>query len=118
MLAKSLLLMLPLALLAALSIVPAAGSAPAAPTWLHAGTATSFSDAAGDSGTAADVTDVDVGNDLVSGHLVFWVTVGNRPDDLVAGDELALYIDSDNNPSTGDFGAEYVIVVDAESVGA
>ena len=118
MFTKSLLLALPLALLAALSIAPAAGSAPAVRASIHAASATSFSDAAGDSGTAPDVTDVDLGNDLVAGHLVFWVTVANRPDNLVAGDDLAIFIDSDNNPSTGDAGAEYVIGLDAEGVGA
>ena len=82
MLTKPLLLVLPLALLAGLSIAPVAGSAPATRASLHAASAASFSDAAGDSGAAADVTDVDVGNDLVAGHIVFWVTVPNRPDNL------------------------------------
>ena len=116
MLTKSLLLVLTLALLAGLSIAPVAGSAPATRASLHAASAASFSDAAGDSGAAADVTDVDVGNDLVAGHIVFWVTVPNRPDNLVAGDEIALFIDSDNNQSTGDLGAEYLIVLDSEGV--
>jgi hypothetical protein len=115
--AKSLLLVLPVGLLAALSLAPVAGSARAARTSHRVASATSFSDAAGDSGAAADVTDVDVGNDLVAGHLVFWITVANRPDDLVGDDELDVFIDSDNNPATGDFGSEYLIWVDAESVG-
>jgi hypothetical protein len=115
---KSFVLALPLALLAVLSIAPTAGSAPFARAATHAPSAASFSDAAGDSGAAADITDVGVGNDVVEGPIVFWVTLANRPDDLVGDDQLIVFLDTDLNPATGDAGAEYALAVDAESVGA
>jgi hypothetical protein len=115
---KSFVLALSLALLAAFSVAPPAGSAPLPQATLHSASAVSFNDAAGDSGVAADITDVDVGNDVVAGPIVIWVSLANRPDDLVAADDLAVYLDTDRNPATGDLGAEYVIVVDSESVGA
>jgi hypothetical protein len=114
---KSLVVALPMALLAALSVAPSAGSAPLAGTALHVASAASFSDAPGDSGVAPDITDVDVGNDLVAGPIVVWVTLANRPDGLVAGDDLAVYLDTDLNPATGDVGAEYAIAIDPDGVG-
>jgi hypothetical protein len=114
---KSFVLALPLGLLAALLLAPSAGSVPLAQAALHAASAASFSDAAGDSGAAADITDVDIGNDVVAGSIVIWVTLANRPDDLVAGDDLSIYLDTDLNPTTGDLGAEYAIDVDADLVG-
>lgn len=114
---KSLVLALPLAVLTAFSVAPSAGAAPLTRSSLHAASAEFFSDAAGDSGVAADITDVDVGNDVVDGPIVFWVTLANRPDDLIAGDDLSIYLDTDRNPATGDAGAEYAISVDAEVVG-
>lgn len=102
------------ALLAALLMATPAGSAPAEQAALNAA---SFKDAAGDSGAAPDVTDVDVGNDVVAGPIVFWVKLANRPDDLAADDVVFIAIDADRNRDTGDEdGAEYAIGVDAESV--
>jgi hypothetical protein len=114
---KSFVLGLPLALLAVLWVVPSAGSALLASARVNASSAASFSDAPGDSGVAPDITDVDVGNDVVAGPIVFWVTLANRPDDLVAGDELGIFLDTDVNPATGDLGSEYAIFVQAESLG-
>jgi hypothetical protein len=118
LLSKSLLLVLPLALLAALSVAPVAGSAPTERASLHAASVTSFSDAPGDSGAAPDVTDVVVGNDVVLGPLVFWVTLGNRPDGLTGDDTLVLFLNTDRNPATGDAGTDYAMAFDAESAGA
>jgi hypothetical protein len=117
MVMKSFVLALPLALLAALSVAPSAGTAPLAPAALHSASAMSFSDAAGDSGVAADITEVDVGNDLVAGPIVFWVTLANRPDALVADDGLIVLLNTDRDAATGAEGSDYAIVAVAESVG-
>jgi hypothetical protein len=114
---KSFVFALPLALFVALSVASPAGSAPFAPAAIHAPSAMFFSDAAGDSGAAPDITDVDVGNDVVAGPIVFWITLPNRPDDLVAGDSLAVLLNTDRNPDTGGGGIDYGIGVDGESVG-
>jgi hypothetical protein len=114
---KSLVLALPLGVLAALTVAPTAAPARLAGATLQSSSAVQFSDAPGDSGAAPDITDVDVGNDLVAGSIVFWVTVPNRPDDLVGDEELVLWLNTDRNPATGDQGDDYAISVDAESVG-
>lgn len=97
----------PAALLAAML----AGSAPAAGVAGQAGTAVHFKDAPGDSGAAPDVTDVEVGNDVVAGPIVFWVTLANRTE-LVDGDAVLVLLDTDHDASTGDpDGFEYVLGV-------
>jgi hypothetical protein len=107
---------LPAALLSVVALAAPAAGAPAEQAALNAA---SFKDGGGDSGAAAaDVTDVDVGNDVVAGPIVFWITLANRPDDLAGEDALYVLVDADRNPATGDeTGAEYLIIVDAESVG-
>jgi hypothetical protein len=101
------------ALLGALVAAAPAGAPPAEQAALNAA---SFKDAAGDSGAAPDITDVDVGNDVVAGPIVMWITVPNRPDDLVDDDVLWVGLDIDQNAATGDeLGVEYWIGV-AETV--
>lgn len=68
-----------------------------------------WTDTAGDSGSAADVTRIDATNDD-AGNITFRLTYGNRPGGLTADDEVHIWINSDGNPSTGDqYGYEYVI---------
>jgi hypothetical protein len=69
-----------------------------------------FSDPAGDSGDAPDITTVAVSDDA-SGNITFRVTVANQPD-LAADAELVLVLDSDRNEATGDeAGFDYVVVL-------
>jgi len=70
----------------------------------------SHPDPAGDANNSADISRIDVGNDYVSGAYVIWVNLGNRPT-LQAEDGLALPINSDLNPATGDTqtGADFEI---------
>ena len=75
------------ALMAALVLVPTASSG-------------DYTDPAGDSGTAGDITSVTVAGDKASGQLLFRITGTN-----IASSEpapLFLDIDSDANPTTGD----------------
>src|SRR5947199_4633165 len=74
-------------LMAALVLVPSAASG-------------NYTDPAGDSGAAGDITSVTVVGDKSSGQLVFRITGSN----LATGFEnpLWLSIDSDSNPLTGD----------------
>ena len=111
-------LALPLALVTAFSVAPSAGSAPFGQAALNSSSYVRFSDAPGDSGAAPDITDVDIGNDVVLGPIVIWITLANRPNDLAAEDDLVLYFNTDRDPATGDEGSDYAIAVDADSVGA
>ena len=87
--------------LAAVTLAAAAGSAP-------------FADAAGDSGTVADVTSVRVSNDDAR-RVTFTVTLANRPDPK-PGLVLAVLVDSDRNAATGNtelrdgVGAEFLLM--------
>jgi hypothetical protein len=89
------------ALMAALVLVPAASSG-------------NYTDPAGDSGTAGDITSVTVAADKASGQLLFRITGTNI---APSGQNLLfLDIDSDANPLTGniaDNGADYSFVVDS-----
>lgn len=91
------------ALMAALVLVPTASSG-------------NYTDPAGDSGTAGDITAVTVAGDKASGQLVFRITGTN-----IASSEqnpLFLEIDSDANPLTGNLianGADYSFYVDDNS---
>src|SRR6266566_9456865 len=91
------------ALVAVLILVPAASSG-------------TYTDPAGDSGTAGDITSVTVAGDKGTGQLVFRITGTN-----IASSEkspLFLDIDSDANPLTGDItdnGADYSFYVDNNS---
>lgn len=118
MLKKSFVAAIPLAVVTALTVAPSAGSAPLANATLQSASAVFFSDAVGDSGAAPDITDVDVGNDVVLGPIVFWVTLANRPDGLTGDDALTVYLNTDRNPATGDAGSDFAVTLDADSVGA
>ena len=93
-----------------LLLVVVAGLA-AAGTALAASSASVFTDPSGDSGTAPDVTEVQVGNDVVAGPIVLWITASNR--NALGGSEgFDTYLDTDLNGDTGnvDFGgSEFVI---------
>jgi hypothetical protein len=65
-------------------------------------------DAQGDSSNAADITEVDLGNDVLAGPIVIWVTFGNRTS-WGADDRLIAAIDSDANAATGVEGVDYAI---------
>ena len=72
---------------------------------------TEFTDAAGDSGTAADIRTVDVTNDDLGQYLVD-VTLAT-PYGAAGG--MSLYLDTDMNAATGDpqsLGSEYLIIDD------
>lgn len=76
----------------------------------------SFTDEAGDSGTAADITKVDVSNDD-AGNFIFDVAFATA---YGSTHELWIYIDSDNNPATGDpqlDGTDYAFYDDHASHG-
>jgi len=92
------------ALMAAFVLVPTASSS---------GT---YTDPAGDSGTAGDITSVTVAGDKGTGQLVFKITGTN----IASSDQNLLFldIDSDANPLTGDItdnGADYSFYVDNNS---
>lgn len=84
----------------------------AAGTALAASSAAVFTDPSGDSGTAPDVTEVQVGNDVIAGPIVLWITAPNRA--ALGGSEGFLtFLDTDLNGGTGnvdqggaDFGIE------------
>ncbi len=72
---------------------------------------TEFTDATGDSGTAADITTVDVTNDDLGQYLVD-VTVATP---YGGADGMSLFLDTDMNAATGDpqfLGSEYQIIDD------
>ena len=103
------------AVVAVLFVCGQAGAAPAEQASLRVA---SFSDAAGDSGAAPDITVVDIGNDVVAGPIVFWVTLANRPDGLAGEDYVAILLDTDRNPATGDqTGSEYFLIAAADGAG-
>ena len=94
------------ALLAAATTAPVSAAATSEPTV--------FTDPAGDSGTAPDITAVNVSNDDV-GQLTFDVTLATAygPDAI-----FSLYFDTDLNGGTGDpneLGADYVLYDDHAS---
>jgi len=98
-----------LPLLVAAATVTAAAAGAAA---LAAPAAQIFNDPSGDSGAAPDVTEVQVGNDVVEGFVVLWITAPNRPL-LTPSDGVLTYLDTDLNSTTGnvdrggaDFGIE------------
>jgi hypothetical protein len=91
------------ALTAALILVPSAASG-------------EYTDPAGDSATAGDLTSVTVAGDKTSGQLLFRITGTNIASSETA--PLFLYIDSDANPLTGDItenGSDYLFYVDNNS---
>ena len=79
-----------------------------------AGAASTFTDATGDATAgAADVTQVDVANDL-DGNITFDLTLANRSA-LTPDDVLFIFLDSDNSTATGLSGIDYVVAIDAQS---
>ena len=97
-----------LASMALLALTLATGA-----TATHAALApvTEFTDAAGDSGTAADITTVDVTNDDLGQYLVD-VSLATP---YGGADGMSLFLDTDMNAATGDpqsLGAEYQIIDD------
>lgn len=73
-----------------------------------------FADPAGDSGTAADVTEVAAFN-TARNDVILAVKLPNRP--ALEGTASSVYIDfdTDRNRATGDEGAEYSFVVDGKT---
>jgi hypothetical protein len=81
----------------------AAGAAPA-----QAGT--HFSDPSGDSGTAPDITAVDVSNDA-SGGVTFRIQLANYPS-FHGEDSFEIDFDLDRNGNTGDNGVDASVLLD------
>src|SRR5579862_190544 len=76
-----------------------------------------FQDSTGENPAAPDITTIVVSNDD-AGNITFQVNISNRPT-LTPDMLLLLYLDTDNNASTGDpqaFGADYVIQLVAGEV--
>jgi hypothetical protein len=67
-----------------------------------------YTDPAGDSGTAPDITAVSVAHDA-SGNLTFAVTT-NQPT-LATGDVLTIFFDADESSSTGGDGVEFLLTL-------
>lgn len=104
---KLLALGVPLALAAALAFTPGASAA------------RSFTDPLSDSVQGPDIHNVRVGQDALDGRLVVWVQVANRPEGLLRGEILILFLDTDQNPATGDVdGADYSLLVGEVGAGA
>jgi hypothetical protein len=98
------------AAVAVLALLGVAGGAAAA-------NANTWSDPAGDSGNAADLTGIVVANDD-AGKLVFTLTYGNRPAGLTDNDQVQLWLDADESTTTGDeYGYDYVLVLDKNGSG-
>ena len=77
-----------------------------------------FPDSIGEDAAAPDITSVDVSNDD-AGMLTFQINISNRPA-LTSDMFLLIFLDTDQNASTGDpgaVGAEYVIELDPGTVG-
>ena len=74
--------------------------------------AATYTDPQGDAQAgAADITRLDVSND-VDGNITFELTFANRTA-LGPGDTIHIFLNSDNDSTTGQFGLDYVIVVQA-----
>jgi len=107
------LLAVAVAVVALPAVASGALSAPSTPTAIAANT-TSYQDSSGENPAAPDITTLTVSN-TDAGMLAFRINIPNRPaltQDMLIG----LFVDSDNNPATGDTdpltaGAEYAIEV-------
>jgi hypothetical protein len=98
-----------LAVGACLVVLPTAAAAPAG-TALVAANSTTFQDSTGEDPAAPDITSIVVSNDD-AGIVSFRVNVPNRP---ALGQDMLfeIWVDTDNNPATGDpdlGGADYVM---------
>lgn len=83
-----------------------------------AANSTNFPDSVGEDAAAPDITSIDVSNDD-GGLITFKLNISNKPA-LTQDMFFLIFIDADNNASTGDaesFGAEYVIELDPGVVG-
>jgi hypothetical protein len=67
-------------------------------------------DPAGDSGTAPDITRVEVTADAAR-RFTFGVSLPNRASGLEANELLLVFLDTDRNSSTGDLGGDYRILL-------
>jgi hypothetical protein len=76
---------------------------------------TTFPDSTGEDVNAPDITNVVVSNDD-AGMITFQVNIPNRPA-LTPDMFMLIFIDSDNNSTTGDAGVEYVIDLEPGQVG-
>ena len=100
-------------LLAAASVLvalPSTALGSAARGSASASNSQTFPDSTGENPAAPDITSITVANDD-AGNLTFQVNISNRPA-LTPDMLLVLYVDADNNASTGEpqaFGADYVI---------
>jgi hypothetical protein len=95
------------AVVATLAAMPALALGGAART---ASNSQTFTDSVGEDPAAPDITGIVVSNDD-AGNIVFQINISNRPE-LTQDMLLLLFVDSDQNPSTGDtsaLGADYVI---------
>lgn len=76
-----------------------------------------YPDSVGEDPNAPDITSVQVSNDD-TGKIVFKINISNRPT-LTSDMTLLVFLDTDQNPQTGDaqsLGAEYAIELDAGAV--
>jgi hypothetical protein len=79
---------------------------------------TTFSDSVGEDADAPDITSVQVSNDD-AGNITFQVNISNRPA-LTPDMLLLMFLNTDNNPSTGDpqaNGSDYAIQLEPGRVG-
>jgi hypothetical protein len=74
---------------------------------------TSFTDPPGDSKGAPDITQAVVSNDA-TGVLTFRITTAAP---IVADSAAIIFLDTDGNPATGDFGAEYDLFAGLDGFG-
>jgi hypothetical protein len=95
------------AVVAALVILGLAGSAAASNSF-------SWDDRPGDSGNALDLTRVDVQNDD-GGKILFGLTFGNRGG-LLDDDEIDIYLDTDEKPTTGNERYDYRLRITSSGV--
>jgi hypothetical protein len=103
--------------LVALPSTALGGEAHRAITAKGASNSQTFPDSIGENPAAPDITSIQVSNDD-AGNLTFKVNISNRPA-LTPDMLVAIYLDTDNNPKTGDpqtFGADYVIQLVAGEV--
>jgi hypothetical protein len=77
-----------------------------------------YADKSGDSGSAGDITGIQVTGDKTSGQLIFLIGGSNLS--TSENDLTVLFIDSDANAATGDgdlLGADYLLAVDNSTFG-
>ena len=105
------------AVLVAMPSTALGGAARSTGSNTSASNSTTYTDSTGENPSAPDITTVKVSNDD-AGNLTFQVNISNRPT-LTPDMLVAIYLDTDNNASTGDpqsFGADFVIQLVAGEV--